>query len=310
MLPIIDSCAQRKHFPYRALLFWMLFLAFATCSPAQQLPDTTHFFTIANPAYPAGEGPVICVDAGHQNFHTLKERYAAFGNILRADGYRLVSQSNPITQDALDGCAVFVISNPLHPSNTANWQLPTPSAFSESEIAALESWVSNGGGLFLIADHMPFAGAAADLGKVFGFEFLNSFAMDNRRRSYERFTKAAGLLHETPLTAGIDSVVTFTGSAFVIPEEATPLLSLDQNYTVLIPERAWEFTDETPYQSGEGLHQLAYRTYGNGKVVVSGEAAMFSAQLAGPQQVRVGLNDPEARRNIDLLRRLVGWLVR
>lgn len=115
-------------------MLWPLVLTFAITNPAssQQVPDTTQFFDIVQPAYPAGAGPAVCVDAGHHNFHTLDGRYASF--------------------------------------------------------------------------------------------------------------------------------------------------------------------------------QLAYRDYGAGKVAVSGEAAMFSAQLAGPQRRPVGLNMPEARQNIALLRQLMAWL--
>lgn len=202
----------------------------------------------------------------------------------------------------------LMISNPLHTSNQGSWQLPTPSAFTPEEIAAVEQWVAGGGSLFLIADHMPFAGAAAELGRAFGFEFLNSFALDNRQRQIEYFTRQQGLLHGGPVTEGLDSIVTFTGSAFLIPTAATPLIGLDERYTILMPAQAWNFTDDTPFVRGEGFYQLACRTYGRGRVMVSGEAAMFSAQLAGPNQAPVGLNNPAAGRNVDLLRNIAAWL--
>lgn len=48
--------------------------------------------------------------------------------------------------------------------------------------------------------------------------------------------------------------------------------------------------------------------YGKGRVVMSGEAAMFTAQLAGPQQVRVGMNSPYAANNFRLLLNIIHWL--
>lgn len=290
--------------------FTLLYLLYFTATSllAQQIPDTSRFFTIETPRYAAGQGPAVMIDAAHNNFHTLDGRYRAFGNILEADGYRLLSNEQPFTEESLKHCNILVISNPLHASNQGNWQLPTPSAFAPGEITAVEQWVAGGGRLFLIADHMPFAGAAADLGRAFGFEFLNSFAMDNRQRQIEYFTRQQGLLHGGPITEGLDSIVTFTGSAFLIPTAATPLISLDEHYTVLMPEQAWNFTDDTPFVKGDGFYQLACRTYGRGKVMVSGEAAMFSAQLAGPNQSPMGLNNPAARRNVELLRNIAGWL--
>ncbi len=292
---------------YKTPLLFILFLP-ATGIQAQQIPDTSRFFEIEAPRYAAGEGPAVMIGAAHNNFHTLDGRYRAFGNILEADGCRLLSNEEPFTEEGLKRCDILVISNPLHASNQNNWELPTPSAFASEEISAVEQWVAGGGSLFLIADHMPFAGAAADLGRAFGFEFLNSFAMDNRRRQIEYFTRQQGLLFEDPITKKLDSIATFTGSAFLIPSSAKPLLGLDEHYTILLPAQAWNFTDDTPFTGGKGFYQLAYRPYGKGKIVLSGEAAMFSAQLAGPNQSRVGLNNPAASRNVELLRNIVGWL--
>lgn len=69
-----------------------------------------------------------------------------------------------------------MISNPLHERNIRDWSLPTPSAFTKEEIAALKNWVERGGSLLLIADHMPFPGAAGDLAKAFEVEFSNGYA--------------------------------------------------------------------------------------------------------------------------------------
>ncbi|MBK9492349.1 MAG: hypothetical protein IPO07_28845 [Haliscomenobacter sp.] len=143
----------------------------------------------------------------------------------------------------------------------------------------------------------PFAGAAQDLGKAFGIEFLNSFAMDNRQRVMEYFYKSNKTLQEHPITMGVDTIVTFTGSAFKIPPTAKPILRLNQTYTVLMPEIAWQFEDKTPYVSGAGLCQLAALEFGKGRVFVSGEAAMFTAQLGGPNRIPTGMNVPNAKEN-------------
>jgi hypothetical protein len=43
---------------------------------------------------------------------------------------------------------------------------------------------------------------------------------------------------------------------------------------------------------------------------MSGEAAMFSAQLVGTQQFRVGMNSPYAAHNFQLLLNIIHWLDR
>ena len=56
--------------------------------------------------------------------------------------------------------------------------MPTPSAFSEDEIAVLSEWVEAGGSLLLVFEHMPLAGAAQDLAGAFGIEISNGFVVD------------------------------------------------------------------------------------------------------------------------------------
>lgn len=276
---------------------------------AQQIPDTAFSFLIQNPTYTPANGPVILVDAAHNNFHTLDNRYGPFGKLLRNDGYHLASNQETLTKAVLGKYRIFVISNPLDSSNTGNWQVPTPSAFSAAEISAINEWVKNGGRLLLIADHMPFAGAAQALAQSFGFEFFNCFAMDNRNRNLERFYRSNQSLADNEITRGVDTVVTFTGSAFKIPKGATPILAL-KNYTISMPRVAWQFEEDTPTLDSKGFYQGAYMKYGQGKIVVMGEAAMFTAQLAGPNQNRVGMNRPEAQQNCQLLLNIIHWLER
>jgi hypothetical protein len=49
-------------------------------------------------------------------------------------------------------------------------------------------------------------------------------------------------------------------------------------------------------------------THGRGRVVVFGEAAMLTAQLAGPQRMPAGMNAPGAAHNSRLVLNTVRWL--
>lgn len=73
-----------------AAVVTILCAAHARRIEAQQVADTGFVPTVPSPAYAFGTGPVVTVDAGHRNFHTLHDRYAPFGEILRADGYQVV----------------------------------------------------------------------------------------------------------------------------------------------------------------------------------------------------------------------------
>jgi hypothetical protein len=76
----------------------------------------------------------------------------------------------------------------------------------------------------------------------------------------------------------------------------------------LMPQTAWQFTKETPEVSVEGWSQGAVLRFGKGRVALFGEAAMFTAQLAGPQRTRVGMNSPDAPQNAQLLLNVLHWL--
>lgn len=285
---------------------------FATAH-AQQVPDTTFKAPIAQPMYAEGQGPVVMLDEAHFNFHTLSGRYRAFGNALRDDGYVVRPNTEPFTEKALAQARVLVIANALNERNARTWTLPCPSAFTKKEIAAVKAWVGQGGSLFLIADHMPFAGAAQELGAALGFTWLNCYALDERHRSPERFFRGSGLFQHfmtdgTSTGSRVDTVVTFTGSALQLPPEAQAILSLDSNYTLIEPSEAGSFDGDLPRRQATGWFQGASLEFGKGRVVVFGEAAMFSAQLAGAHYAPMGFNQPEAIGNVTLLRNIMAWL--
>jgi hypothetical protein len=291
----------------------LILLAFSTAF-AQQVPDTTFLPTIANPAYPQGAGPVVMIDGAHNNFHTADGRYLPFAELLRRDGYVVRSHESLFRIDSLREGDILVISNALHERNVEDWSNPVASAFTEEEIDAVSDWVKEGGSLFLIADHMPFPGAAEGLGAAFGFEFNNGFAVDTTRRGAAIFRRSDGSLRNHPITGGedhggrIDSVATFTGQAFLSPDDADPLLVFRSSFVSLMPERAWRFENKTPRVSVDGWAQGAVLMYGKGRVAVFGEAAMFTAQLVGDERRPAGMNEPIAAQNMQFLLNIVHWL--
>jgi hypothetical protein len=281
----------------------------------QQVPDTAWEFAIYQAAYQKGEGPVIFIDEAHNNFHTKDGGFFAFSKLLQQDGYLVKALDKPITNaDVLKGCKIMVIANSLNAFNSGNWILPTPSAFSKEEITTIRQWVENGGSLFLIADHMPFAGAASELGKAFGFEFLNGFAFTGEHTwPPSVFSREDNTLCESIVVNGIrdyekiDSVTTFTGSAFSAPKGAIPVLSFLKDHYALLPDTAWRFNAKTPRQSLKGFQQGALLNFGKGKVAVFGEAAMFTAQIAN-SNFKVGINSESAPQNAQFAINLIHWL--
>lgn len=299
----------------RTIRSWTLLLAALICSlvRAQQVPDTAFRYKAAVPAYAQGKGPVIILDEAHFNFHTLHGRYSAFGHVLADDGYVLRPGMEPFTPTALADARILVMANAL--PDTGAWKLPTASAVTPEECAAVEQWVRAGGSLFIIADHMPFGGAAAELAATFGFNWINGFAF-RKDEGNEFFTRKASNLLPTALTNGtgpterIDSIRLFTGSAFLAPPEATVIISLLDDYQILLPANAWQFSDTTAQFEGKHFVNGALLPFGQGRVVCFGEAAMFSAQLAGTQHKPMGMNAHGAEQNAQLLLNLIHWLDR
>jgi hypothetical protein len=294
-----------------------LFLVAIVCGPqaeAQQVADTLFLPSVPSPAFDSGAGPTVLIDEAHFNFHTADGRYLPFAGILRRDGYVVVPSGSEFTSQLLEAADVLVISNALAERNAEDWTLPTPSAFDSEEIQAVLEWVAAGGSLLLIADHMPFPGAAHELAASFGLLFGNGFAIGPEQgRAAIIFRRSDGSLADHPVTNGrgprerVDSVATFMGQAFRVPARAAQLLTLPTP-TLLLPERAWQFSETTPRIRADRMAQGALLLHGRGRVAVFGEAAMFSAQIDGRNRSPMGMNAPVASQNPQFLLNLMHWL--
>jgi len=281
---------------------------------SQQIADTNFNPVIAKPEYARGKGPVVAVDEGHNNFHTANGRYLPFARLLLEDGYVVNGYKGDFMESQLQDIRILVIANALNKINIQNWYLPTPSAFSKAETETVRRWVEKGGSLFLIADHMPFGGAADDLASAFGFIFTNGFAADTSKPGDIYFYRKDNTLMPCSITNGrntneiVNKVVTFTGQAIRSPPEATSILRFDDRYLLMETDTAWVFDSRTRYTPIKGWSQGAYLKYGKGRVVMFGEAAMFSAQLAGQNKIRIGMNSDYAEENYKLLLNIIHWL--
>ena len=281
-----------------------------------QVADSGFVPRVARPAFRAGAGPLVLLDEGHNNFHTVDGRYAPFARFLRQDGFVIRPLRERTTRAALAEARILVIANAIGPANAGgNWSLPVQSAFGFEEIEAIRGWVETGGSLLLIADHMPFPGATEQLASAFGIFFMNGFATDSScATDVAAFRRSQGTLADHPITRGrsraerIDSVRSFTGQAFRVPGAGRPLMVLERGSVMLMPVIAWQFSDSTPRLPAEGLLQGAALRYGKGRVAVFGEAAMFSAQVSGNPRRPMGMNAPVAAQNPQFLLNVMRWL--
>jgi hypothetical protein len=281
-----------------------------------QVADTGFSPAVSSPAYAPNRGPLVLVDEAHHNFHTLDGRYAPFTKLLRRDGFVVSPLRARLTAGVLDSARILVIANALGARNiTAGWRLPTPPAFEPDEVETLRAWVHAGGSLLLIADHMPFPGAAETLAGAFGVLLANGYATDSTCGADEFvFRRSDGSLGRHPIVDGrsagerVDSVRTFTGQAFRLNGPGRALLTLPTGAVVLMPVTAWRFSDSTPRLPAEGMLQGVALPHGRGRVAIFGEAAMFSAQVSGPLRRAMGMNDRGAAQNPQFLLNVMHWL--
>ncbi len=282
---------------------------------AQPIPDTEFKPPVEKPAYLRGSGPVVMIDEAHFNWHTATGRYLPFAELLRRDGYVVRSSKSTFGKVALRQGNILVIANALNERNNNYWVPPYPSAFTHEEITAVHDWVKEGGALLLIADHLPWPAAANNLASAFGVHYSPGHALDEKTQAEPMiFRRSDGTLAEHPITKGraaserVDSVATFTGSAFRVDKGGEPLLIFGPGIVSFTPTNFWMFKADTPRIPVTGWYQGAVLRVGKGRVAFFGEAAMFSAQVDGPNREPFGMNTPAARQNPQFILNLLHWL--
>ena len=311
-----------------AALAWVVaaWLAIASCAGAQQVADGTFDARVAKPAYPASH-PRVLFDEAHRNFHTTTGRYKPFATLIANDGYRVTGNPKPFTRSLLEGCDVLVIAN----AAGAGWDSDSGTvqpAFMSDECDAVRDWVRAGGALLLIADHAPFGTSAESLAQRFGVSMNKGYTIDSTHADPESgnpsclvYSRANGLLADHAITCGRDSteqvsrVIAFTGQSLLGPEGSIAFLKLgdqarDLPLRTFASARSWSMALSATSPAAGRAQGVAF-SFGKGRVVVLGEAAMLSAQLilrpGGGVAFRMGMN----RAGIDnrqLALNIMHWL--
>ena len=257
---------------------------------AGQRSDPEFDARVAVPCYASAAGnrhPRVLIDEAHQNFHTASGRYKPFADLLKSDGYEVSTNRKAFTAEVLEAADVLVVANAMGPG-----EHEAQPAFTLEEETVVAEWVRAGGSLFLIADHSPFGSAAARLAEKFGVTMYLRYARDDRFHDgwdNERldFSRANGLLAQNQITIGrsanekVSRVVTFTGQSLTGPSDAVALLRLSDG--------AYDWESRKIRTPAKGHSQALALSFGHGRVVVSGEAALFSAQI-DPLGNKFGMN--------------------
>jgi hypothetical protein len=291
----------------------------------QYVADLDFRPTIATPSY-VSTHPRVVLDEAHANYHTASGRYKPFVDLLQADGYRVVAGPQPFSARTLNGVEVLAIANAQAPELTATAANDRPSAFTDEECDAVRDWVGAGGALLLIADHAPFGAAAASLAARFGVEMGKGFAWSLSSGSAEPdmivHSRQNGGLATHVITRGVTRVVTFTGQSLSVPPGAFSLLTFGSAAFESSPGNVSADIAAVRQGMPTNARNLAGRSqgmaldYGKGRVVMMGEAAMFSAQIlrskddqGRPREFRMGMN-VDGNDNQQFLLNIMRWLTR
>lgn len=283
-----------------------------SCAAAagQQIADPGFNVRVESPSY-TKNFPRVLFDEAHNNFHTSTGRYKPFADLIFSDGYQVTVNRKPFSKESLRTHKVLVIANALG-AEDMDEEGADQSAFTDEEVGVVHDWVRGGGALLLIADHAPFGGAAETLAKAFGVTMSKGYVRDPEQFDPDApgviiFSRENKLLLDHPITTGrddgerINRVFTFTGQALKGPAGSVDFMKLGP----AAMDRPSPAATESVPVGGQG-QGIAFK-FGKGRVVMMGEAAMLSAQLAGPQKRRMGMNVPGSD-NRQLALNIMHWL--
>ncbi|PIP81280.1 MAG: hypothetical protein COW84_00725 [Gammaproteobacteria bacterium CG22_combo_CG10-13_8_21_14_all_40_8] len=296
------------------------------CSDSHQQADPNFIPQNTNKTFSETNSPVVLVDEAHNNFLTANGRYRPFAQVLESDGYTVKSNKSRFSLNNLNSADIIVIANALDKSRR-DWSPPYTEALTNDEVSNVKKWVLDGGSLFLVADHTPFPKVIENLASGFGFEFSNGhvgnaiFHAENktlgehvitfaRETEQSLFIPAALVeLTESAVRSNrIKQVITFGGSAFKTPPEATSLLTLGEGAVSVIPEVPFQMNADTPRVPMNGWSQGAVLEVGKGRVAVFAEGMMFSSQLDTKTGKKYGLASKGAEQNERFLLNIMRWL--
>ena len=297
-------------------VFGILLVPVVAHSQVKILADA-HFDASVEQPYYLKSHPVVVFDEAHSNYHTAAGRYEPLARLLRNDGYTIVPGKSEFLRKGLRGVSVLLIANALGKEVT---DAISRAAFTEKECKEVSAWVRAGGSLLLIADHTPFGSAAANLSSQFGVEMGNSYVFDLANSTDDDptilvFSSDNGLLGDHIITRGVtpsetvSRVVAFTGQSLIIPSGATELMKLSSTAYEAPTRQDLDEAEEAAAKSPPdiagiiahakpvaGRAQGVALSHGKGRVVIVGEAAMFSAQILsgeeGHEDEKFGMNTP------------------
>ena len=266
--------------------------------PSDLTVDDSFDPPIGKPAFRAGKGPAVVVDEKHRNVVSLQTYFGPVGRFLRKDGYSVASGAEAFAPGGLAKARVLIIANAQAPEASPEGV----SAFSDAEVAAVEAWVSKGGGLLLIADRAPFGGPARALARAFRVTLDDNTILrkgdDGKPDGVLTIDVSADGEKSHPVFAGVSRVVYVVGESLDGPGRI--LRAPKGTYSGPTNQAA-----DGPSAAGKPI-VLAF-SHGKGRVVVIGDAGIASAFGSRGGATHRGISEAD---NALFVRNAVRWLAR
>jgi len=164
---------------------------------------------VPDPAFPAGEGPLVLLDRAHDNTHSWLNGFAALGELLLAMGFVTGEAIVPVDQLDLSAVGTFIYARPK-------------TYLTESEHDAIATAVCSLGMSFLgVADHSGATGIlqVADIAQDFGALVEDTYVVPTE------IVFNGSLLGLHPVNTGVSYIRAYDGSsALWVDGIAEPLL--------------------------------------------------------------------------------------
>ena len=279
--------------------------------------------SVGVPSAQAPSAHRVMLDEAHHNIMaTASGGYRPLVQLLTDAGFTVTPNTLPFRPDRLATTDVVVVANPNGADERAPLDERATSAFTASEIDAVEQWVRGGGGLLLVTDHYPTGVAARSLAERFGVKLFGGWTDDPANRwalpgyghifGYLVFSLENNLLPDHPITRGsdewekIEGVSTVTGGSMEGPTGSASLLLLSPTAVDWIPSTTSRAPSNATQQaqardfnpcpscdqvSAAGRSQGIAFAFGRGRVVVIGEmGALVDYSVPGMQNRQFALN--------------------
>jgi hypothetical protein len=278
---------------------------------SQSIADPHFNAKVDKPVY-TKNFPRVLFDEGHNNSETTNGRYKPFADLLFNDGYHVVVNRQPFTEQSLKTTRILIIVNPLGSEEMDDDGAEGP-AFTKEECEAIREWVRDGGALLFVADQAPFGSAAEILAQRLEVDMSKGYTTDPTNADKEEnnpsvlvYSRENHLLPDHAIMNGrndterVNRVLVFTGQSLKGPTGSDAFLKLADTAVDNVASLG-----KTVSATGRA-QGIAYRL-GKGRVVVLGDAAMLSAQVTGSDNRPFGINVPEID-NRQLMLNIMHWL--